>query len=274
MKHSDPSIQALLALMAQLRDPVQGCAWDRAQDFRSLVPHTIEEAYEVAEAIALEDWQALTGELGDLLFQVVFYSQLGRECGYFDFADVVRAITDKLVRRHPQVFGGERLRDVTAHSEPWEAHKAAERRAASGGPLSALDGVARTLPALSRAAKLQRRAAAEGFDWPATGPILSVIEEELAELREAMEGEDPAAVQEELGDLLFSCVNLSRFLGVDPEAALRACNAKFERRFRYIEDRLAAQDRRPKDATLAEMDALWNEAKLPAQGYGRVRSKD
>ena len=266
----------LLHLMARLRDPRHGCPWDLQQDYASIVPHTLEEAYEVADAIAKRDFPQVRDELGDLLFQVVYYSQLGREDGHFDFAQVVDGITRKLVRRHPHVFpDGDlygpldlpRLDEATIKRR-WEEIKAEERaeKAAVPEQLSLLDDVPAALPALSRAAKLQKRAANVGFDWADATPVVAKIQEELDEVREAMANGQAAQVAEEIGDLLFVMVNLARHLRVDAEDALRQANAKFERRFRYIEDALKAQGRTPQAASLAEMDALWDAAKVEEKG--------
>ncbi len=266
----------LLHLMARLRDPQHGCPWDLRQDYASIVPHTLEEAYEVADAIAKRDFPQLRDELGDLLFQVVYYSQLGREEGRFDFAQVVDAITRKLVRRHPHVFPDGDLRgpldlprlDEATIKRRWEEIKAEERAEKSAAPeqLSLLDDVPAALPALSRAAKLQKRAATVGFDWADATPVVAKIQEELDEVREAMANGQAAQVAEEVGDLLFVMVNLARHLHVDAEDALRQANAKFERRFRYIEEALNAQGRTPQDASLEEMDALWDAAKVEEKG--------
>lgn len=252
-------IERLLAIMRRLRDPDGGCPWDRRQSFASIAPYTLEEAYEVADAIERGAMEELRDELGDLLFQVVFHTQMAAEMGTFDFEAVVQAIIDKLVERHPHVFGDATLASAEEQSRAWEAHKARDRERRRPGAGS-LDGVSLALPALTRAAKLQRRAARVGFDWPAPAPVLEKVEEELQELREAM-GKDAVARREELGDLLFACVNLARHLGVDPEAALRSANAKFERRFRQVEAALAARGSRAEQASLAEMDALWEAAK-------------
>lgn len=261
----------LLHLMARLRDPQRGCPWDLQQDFRSIVPHTLEEAYEVADAIERGDFDHLPGELGDLLFQVVYYCQLAGEEGRFGFPDVVDAITRKLVRRHPHVFPDGDLYgspdlprlDEAAIKERWEQIKAEERaeKAAAPEQLSLLDDVPAVLPALSRAAKLQKRAARVGFDWPEALPILDKLREEQDELLEAMSTGDEAGLKEELGDLLFTVVNLARHLNVNPEDALRAANIKFERRFRAIEQALREAGRPIENCTLAELDALWGEAK-------------
>lgn len=261
----------LLHLMARLRDPQHGCPWDLQQDYASIVPHTLEEAYEVADAIQSGDFEHLPGELGDLLFQVVYYSQLAREEGRFDFATVVDAITRKLVRRHPHVFpdgdlyGSPELPrlDEAAIKRRWEEIKAEERaeKAAAPEQLSLLDDVPSALPALSRAAKLQKRAAQVGFDWPEALPVVDKVREELDEVLEAMSENDPQAIAEELGDLLFVVVNLARHLKVDPENALRAANGKFERRFRFIEQALRDAGRSIENCDLEELDALWGEAK-------------
>jgi MazG family protein len=252
-------IEDLVELMARLRHPDFGCAWDRAQTYDTIVPHTIEEAYEVADAIARGDRLALKDELGDLLFQVVFYTQLAREEGLFTLADVASAIIDKMTRRHPHVFGDVEFTGPDEQSRAWERIKQAERGADAGG---VLDGVSLALPAMTRALKLQRRAARVGFDWHDAESVLHKIEEELEEVRvELARGECSERCQEEVGDLLFACVNLARHVGVDPEAAVRATNAKFESRFRCIEARLAETGRTPEQASLAEMDALWEQAK-------------
>ncbi|KTT28218.1 nucleoside triphosphate hydrolase [Pseudomonas oryzihabitans] len=266
----------LLHLMARLRDPQHGCPWDLQQDYASIVPHTLEEAYEVADAIAKRDFPQVRDELGDLLFQVVYYSQLGREDGHFDFAQVVDGITRKLVRRHPHVFPDGDLHgpldlprlDEATIKRRWEEIKAEERaeKAAAPEQLSLLDDVPAALPALSRAAKLQKRAANVGFDWADATPVVAKIQEELDEVREAMANGQAAQVAEEVGDLLFVMVNLARHLRVDAEDALRQANAKFERRFRYIEDALKAQGRTPQEASLEEMDALWDAAKVAEKG--------
>ncbi|NHW03242.1 nucleoside triphosphate pyrophosphohydrolase [Stutzerimonas degradans] len=265
----------LLHLMARLRDPQHGCPWDLQQNYASIVPHTLEEAYEVADAIESGDFDHLPGELGDLLFQVVYYSQLAREEGRFDFATVVDAITRKLVRRHPHVFpdgdlyGSPELPrlDEAAIKQRWEEIKAEERaeKAAAPEQLSLLDDVPAALPALSRAAKLQKRAAQVGFDWPEALPVVDKVREELDEVLVAMSENDAEAVAEELGDLLFVVVNLTRHLKVDPENALRGANGKFERRFRFIEQALRQAGRPIENCTLQELDALWDAAKRAEQ---------
>jgi len=250
----------LLAIMRRLRDPETGCPWDVEQTFDTIAPYTIEEAYEVADAIERRAWDELQGELGDLLLQTVYHAQMADEAGLFDFDAVAGAVADKMVARHPHVFSDDN-RDKTADQQTrdWEAQKAAERaeKARSG----VLDDVALNLPALMRAEKLQKRAARVGFDWPDIAQVLDKLVEEAHELAEARGRGDPAAIAEEYGDLLFVAVNLGRHLKVDPETALRTANAKFTRRFEAIEAGLAAQGRRPEEATLEEMDALWNAAK-------------
>ncbi|WP_339462708.1 nucleoside triphosphate pyrophosphohydrolase [Pseudomonas sp. EA_105y_Pfl2_R69] len=261
----------LLHLMARLRDPQHGCPWDLKQNYATIVPYTIEEAYEVADAIERGDFEHLPGELGDLLFQVVYYSQLAREEGRFEFAQVVDGITRKLVRRHPHVFPDGDLYgavDVARLAEAavkqrWEELKAEERaeKAAVPEQLSLLDDVPVALPSLSRAIKLQKRAAQVGFDWPDALPVLDKVREELDEVLEAMSENDPEAISDEIGDLLFVVGNLARHLKVDPETALRAANGKFERRFRFIEQALREAGRNMEDCALDELDALWGEAK-------------
>lgn len=259
----DPAaeILRLIDIMARLRDPHSGCPWDIEQDFASIAPYTIEEAHEVADAIERRAWDELPGELGDLLLQVVFHAQMAAESGMFDFADCAAAISDKLIFRHPHVFGDE-SRDKSAEQQvrDWEAIKAAER--AGKNERGALDGVALGLPALTRAVKLQDRAARVGFDWPGAGEVLDKITEETAELVEARDRLGPDELEEEFGDLMFVMANLARHLKIDPEQALRRANAKFTRRFRAIEDALAREGRRPEDSDLAEMDRLWDKAKL------------
>ena len=258
---AEAEVRRLLGIMARLRDPERGCPWDVVQDFASIAPYTIEEAYEVADAIERGDMAELRGELGDLLFQVVFHARMAEEAGAFDFAEVARGIADKMIRRHPHVFGDEdRDRTPEEQTVAWEAIKAAER-AGKPAETGVLAGVAAGLPALTRAVKLQNRAARVGFDWPEAGAVLDKIAEETAELVEARDAGETAKLAEEYGDLLFVMANLGRHLGVDPEAALRAANAKFTRRFESIEAALAAEGRAPADSTLAEMDALWDAAK-------------
>ncbi len=253
-------LERLLAIMARLRDPEHGCPWDREQTLASLVPHTLEEAYEVAEAAERGEPEALRQELGDLLFQVVFYAQIAREVGWFDFEAVAGAIGDKMIRRHPHVFGDERVADAREQSERWEAIKAQERGGEAAG--GALDGVSPALPALSRARKLQQRAARQGFDWPDHHGVLAKLEEELDEVREAWAGGQREAIEDELGDLLFVCVNLIRHAGLDPEAVLRRANRKFERRFRAMEALAETAHGRPlAELDLAQQEALWQRSK-------------
>lgn len=255
----------LLAVMAWLRDRQHGCPWDIDQTFRTIAPYTIEEAYEVADAIERDDMPALKEELGDLLLQVVYHSQIASEVKAFAFDDVAAAIADKMVDRHPHVFGDLDIKTADAQTVSWEARKAAERAAkgTTEGATGALDGVARALPALMRAEKIQKRAARVGFDWATIGPVIDKIEEELKELRVELEAGkvEQAKVADELGDVLFAVANLSRHCKVDPEVALRATNDKFEKRFRHIERRLAETGRKPSDASLEEMETLWQEAK-------------
>ena len=261
----------LLHLMARLRDPQHGCPWDLKQNYATIVPYTLEEAYEVADAIERGDFDHLPGELGDLLFQVVYYSQLAREEGRFEFAQVVDGITRKLIRRHPHVFPDGDLYgapdaaklEEAAVKQRWEELKAEERAAQAAVPeqLSLLDDVPQALPALSRAVKLQKRMAQVGFDWPDALPVVDKVREELDEVLEAMSENDAGAIAEEIGDLLFVVTNLARHLKVDPEAALRAANGKFERRFRHIEQALREAGRPIENCSLEELDALWGEAK-------------
>ena len=253
-------IDRLLKIMRTLRDPQRGCPWDREQTFATLAPYAIEEAYEVAEAIRRDDLNALRGELGDLLFQVIFHAELASERGAFAFEDVVSAICDKMERRHPHVFGSDTIENAQQQTLAWEEHKRRER--ADRGEASLLDDVAVALPGLTRAMKLGRRASGVGFDWPDLQGPLQKLDEELGEIREALQqGGDRDAVRDEVGDLLFSVANLCRHIGVDPEEALRHANAKFERRFRHVETRLKLQNKVPAQATLQEMDELWDEAK-------------
>ena len=250
----------LREIMRRLRDPNGGCPWDIEQTFATIAPYTIEEAYEVADAIEREAWDELKGELGDLLFQSVFHAQMAEEAGLFSFDDVADTMSDKMVARHPHVFGSEsRDKSADQQTRDWETIKAAER--ADKAQQGVLDGVAIGLPALLRAVKLQKRAARVGFDWPDIGPVLDKITEEARELAEARDSLSQDEVREELGDLLFVVANLARHLNVEPEEALRHTNAKFERRFQGIERRLAADGRAPDDATLEEMDALWDAEK-------------
>jgi ATP diphosphatase len=259
MQHPEAEISRLLAIMAQLRDPARGCPWDQVQDFASIAPYTIEEAYEVADAAARRDLPALKDELGDLLFQVVYHARMAEEAQAFTFADVAAAIADKMVRRHPHVFGHEASRAAGAHTEAWEAQKEAERRAAAQEGV--LAGVPASLPALLQADKLTRRAARVGFDWPDTGAVLDKLDEEVAELRAELDGADPDRLEDEVGDMLFVLANLARKLRLDPEAALRRANAKFTRRFMAVERLLAEEGTIPAEAGLARMEAAWQVVK-------------
>ena len=266
MSEAETALARLLALMARLRDPRHGCPWDLEQTFATIAPYTIEEAYEVADAIERHDQLHLRDELGDLLFQVVFHARMAEERGWFDFAAVAQGISDKLTRRHPHIFAGVALaaEDLV---RVWEEQKAEERAAATAtGEASVLGGVPRALPALMRAAKLGRRAGRVGFDWPEAPEVRAKVIEELHEVDEAVQGAASggasAAVAEELGDLLFALANWSRHLKVDPEAALRAANAKFERRFEHMERLARERELELKALSLAEWDALWREAKL------------
>jgi ATP diphosphatase len=261
----EDAMQRLLAVMAKLRSPRGGCPWDLEQNFATIAPYTIEEAYEVADAIERQDMAALKDELGDLLLQVVFHAQMAREAGTFDFAEVASGISEKMIRRHPHVFGDLSIETADAQTKAWEEHKENERRAkatAEGRAASVLDGVAAGLPALMRAQKLQRRAARVGFDWPSAQDVFLKIDEELSEIKSELDvASSPERLLDEVGDLLFAVVNLARHLEVDPEAALRHANGKFERRFRHVEDQLAAAGRAPADASLDELEALWQRAK-------------
>ncbi|WP_266169760.1 nucleoside triphosphate pyrophosphohydrolase [Dyella subtropica] len=257
------SLDDLLAIMTRLRDPQRGCPWDVQQDFATIAPYTIEEAYEVADAIDRKDWHDLRDELGDLLLQVVFHAQMAKEAGLFDFADVAHAISDKMIRRHPHVFGDVSYDDVEAQKEAWEAIKA-EEHAAKGEQRddSALAGVSRGLPEWKRALKLQQRAAKVGFDWPDAQPVLDKLAEEVEEVRvEFATGADPARLQDEIGDVLFVVVNLARHAGVDFSQALRHANAKFERRFREMEAIAAGEGTPLPERSLDDQEALWQQAK-------------
>ncbi|OAN43928.1 nucleoside triphosphate pyrophosphohydrolase [Paramagnetospirillum marisnigri] len=257
-------IDRLIAIMARLRDPKGGCPWDLEQSFATIAPYTIEEAYEVAEAIDHGDMPALKDELGDLLFQVVFYAQMAREQGHFDFDAIATAIADKMIRRHPHVFEQPDGRDSAGQVEAWEETKARERAAKSADPEApgVLAGVARTLPPMTRALKLQKRAARVGFDWAEAVTILDKLAEEAREITHEIEtGAPHDRLEDEMGDVLFVCVNLARKLDIDPERALKRANAKFERRFGHIESELKAQGRSPETASLDEMEALWQAAK-------------
>ncbi len=262
---SERPIDRLIAVMRRLRDPERGCPWDVEQDFTTIAPYTIEEAYEVADAIARGDFEELRNELGDLLFQVVYHARMAAERGLFDFEEVAEAAVEKMIRRHPHVFGEARIDSAEAQRRSWEELKAAERarRAArTGAEAGALDGLPRNLPALLRALKLQERAARVGFDWPEPSQILDKIEEEIAELRRELARDGTREARRmEVGDLLFTLVNLARRLEIDPETALRLANARFERRFRAMETAAAGRGRRLDDLSLEELETLWQEAK-------------
>ena len=259
---SEPTrpIDRLLAIMARLRDPERGCPWDIEQNFATIAPYTIEEAYEVADAIERGDMAALKDELGDLLLQVAFHARMAEQAGLFGFDDVAAAIADKMVRRHPHVFGDADIASVAAQNEAWEAHKAAERAATGQAEaVSVLDGVALALPALLRAAKISRRAAHIGFDWPDADSVIDKLEEEIDELEFEIDSEaDRAVIEEEVGDLLFAAANLARKLDIEPETALRRATAKFERRFRQVE---AFAKERGIGPDLEALEALWQEVK-------------
>ena len=260
MTASPAAIDQLLQIMARLRDPDGGCPWDKAQTFATIAPYTIEEAYEVADAIERGDIADLKDELGDLLLQVVFHARIAEEAGQFTFEDVAKSISEKMIRRHPHVFGDQAYDSIAAQTEGWESIKAAER-ADKAHKAGVLGDVPVGLPALLRAVKLTKRAARVGFDWPDATAVIEKLQEEVAELEVEIASGDKEKAREELGDLLFVCANLARKLGADPEDALRFANAKFTRRFGFIEERLADQGRAPSDATLEEMEAIWIEAK-------------
>ncbi|MDH5617364.1 MAG: nucleoside triphosphate pyrophosphohydrolase [Gammaproteobacteria bacterium] len=253
------SIEKLLEVMRALRNPETGCPWDVDQDFSSIAPYTIEEAYEVADAIAREDFDELRSELGDLLFQVVFYAQMGSEKGYFDFDDIANGISDKLIRRHPHVFGSAEERQAGKVDGSWEEIKEQER--AGDADASAVAGVARALPALKRAQKLGKRAARVGFDWPDRRGVHAKIHEELAELEDAIGAREADRIEDELGDVLFAVVNLARHLDIDPERALTGANSKFERRFREMEAGLGAEGLKFAKMDLEALDQRWRKAK-------------
>lgn len=269
MASSAGDIEKLLSVMAALRAPDGGCPWDIEQDFDTIAPYTIEEAYEVAEAIAHRDMAALKDELGDLLFQVVYHAQMAHEQGAFTFSDVVCAIIDKMIRRHPHVFGEAEIATAEAQTAAWEEMKAEER--AAKRQASVLDGVTLALPALTRAVKLQKRAARVGFDWGNVTPVFAKLREEIDELEsEVKNGKQRTLVEEEFGDMLFVMANLARHLEFDPEQALRTANAKFERRFKAIETRLSERGIDPKSCTLAELDAEWDAVKAAEKAQQTV----
>lgn len=260
------NIEKLIEVMAQLRDPKQGCPWDLEQSFETIVPHTLEEAYEVAETIENGDISELCGELGDLLFQVVFYARLAEEKGLFDFTQIVDGIVDKLVRRHPHVFGDEIIEDPEAQTRAWESHKARERTDKSGDA-GTLTGIANALPALTRAAKLQKRAAQVGFDWPTITPVFDKIIEELDEVKQEIDVENnKQCIEEEIGDLLFACTNLARHAHVNPETALRRSNRKFENRFSQMEAIAAKNSLLIEHLDIEQWEQLWDQVKTEEKG--------
>lgn len=262
MSTETTTIEQLLAIMAQLRHPKNGCPWDLKQDFASIVPYTIEEAYEVADAIEQKNWVDVKEELGDLLFQVVFYSQLGKEQGLFDFDDVVAGINEKLTRRHPHVFGDVELANEAAVKQNWEAEKAKER-AQKAQDDSLLANIPLALPALTRANKIQQRCASQGFDWDTLGPVVDKVKEELDEVMDEVIQipQQQDKITEEMGDLLFSVVNLSRHLQIKPEYALQQANKKFERRFRQVEINVLEQGKSLSQCSLTELDLEWDKVK-------------
>jgi ATP diphosphatase len=259
MTETPNAINALITVMAALRHPQTGCPWDREQSFATIAPYTIEEAYEVQSAIAANDPAQLKDELGDLLFQVVYHARLAEEENLFSFNDVAQAITDKMIRRHPHVFGEAGARSAAGQTAAWEAQKAAERAARQ--EISILDGIATALPALARAQKLTARAARIGFDWPNPEAVLDKLTEETAELRAELPSANQARLEDELGDMLFVLANLARKLGLNAEAALAGANAKFTRRFGYIEKTLGSAGKTAQDASLDEMETIWTQAK-------------
>lgn len=265
---AEAALARLIAIMARLRDPQSGCPWDLEQDFPTIAPYTIEEAYEVEDAIRRGDLAALKDELGDLLFQAVYHARMAEERGWFAFADIASAIADKMIRRHPHVFGEDKTRTSQEQTLAWERQKQEER--AGRAETGTLAGIAPGLPALTRAAKLTRRAARVGFDWPDAAAVLDKLEEEAAELRHELrsdaEGPDPERLRDEVGDLLFVLANLARKLDLDPEDCLRGANAKFERRFRHMEQALASEGKTPSDLTLDALEMLWRSAKRAERG--------
>ena len=256
-----PQTHRLLTIMQALRDPVSGCPWDRKQTYDTIVPYTLEEAYEVADAIERGDFEELHGELGDLLFQVIFYAQIGQEEGRFDFESIAEKVSDKLVSRHPHVFGDKDFSTDEELKKHWEQQKHRERQGKDQSNTSLLDDLPKHFPALSLAQKMQKRVGRHGFDWPEVSGVIDKLEEEIAELKQAIANNDQQNIEEEIGDLLFSCVNLSRHLKVDAEAALRKSARKFEARFRKLEDHLVQKNLTVDAATLEQLDEAWNAAK-------------
>ena len=260
MSDSSPAINNLLSIMARLRDPDSGCAWDRKQTFKTILPYTLEEAYEVADAIEREDYVDLKDELGDLLLQVVFLSQIADEAGYFNFNDVAVGIADKLTRRHPHVFGDESYQDEAAFKKAWERAKQQERAEKSKDSATLAD-IPSCLPAMQKAFKIQKRVAALGFDWSAVSQVWAKVDEEMAELKQAVASSDSDAMQDEMGDVLFSLVNLARHLKINPEVALRGANNKFTSRFTAVEQAAAAKQKPLDEHSLEELEALWQSVK-------------
>lgn len=261
-KRLEKAIEKQIEIMAALRNPDGGCPWDLKQDFDTIAPYTVEEAYEVQDAIMQRDFNGLREELGDLVFQVAFHSRLAEEAGLFNFTEVVEGLNEKMVRRHPHVFGNQDIATPTEVLKNWEKLKAKEREDKLKGDNSVLAGIALPLPALTRAEKISKRAARVGFDWDNVAQIFDKLNEEVAETKEAIEENDPKHIEEELGDVLFVIVNLARKLKIDPEQALKGANAKFERRFRFIEDALQKDGKSPEDSNVDEMEKLWGDAKL------------
>ncbi len=261
---AEAELRRLLDIMAALRDPAAGCPWDRTQTFDTIAPYTIEEAYEVADAIAQRDFAALPDELGDLLFQVVYHARMAEEAGQFAFADIAKSISDKMIRRHPHVFGDAAARDAAAQTVAWEQHKSAERSARRQSGV--LAGVPVALPALTRALKLTNRAARVGFDWPDADQVLAKLDEEIQELRAELSDADPARLTDEVGDLLFVLANLARKLNLDPETCLRHANEKFSRRFNAMERDFEGQAKSLSELSLAEMEAGWQRVKAAERG--------
>ena len=259
--NAETQLRALIEVMAKLRDPIDGCAWDLEQDHASIAPYTIEEAYEVQDAIEKNDMQGLREELGDLLLQVVFQARIGEESGHFDFADIAQSITDKMIRRHPHIFGNHEYRTAEEQRQAWEDIKAKERQSKKETRL--LDDVAITLPAMMRAFKLQKRAARVGFDWPDSQQVLDKVKEELAEVEAELTPDqiNPTRLEDEIGDVLFSVINLARKLDIDPEQALKSTNSKFTNRFNYVEETIVFNGKNLKDTSLDEMEDLWQKAK-------------
>ncbi len=257
---AETELRRLIDIMAELRDPTRGCPWDKVQDFDTIAPYTIEEAYEVADAIAQRDFAALPDELGDLLFQVVYHARMAEEAGHFAFKDVARAIADKMIRRHPHVFGEAAARDAATQTASWEAQKSAER--AARDQIGTLAGVPLALPALTRAAKITNRAARVGFDWPNAEAVLEKLDEEVAELRAELQAGDPERLKDELGDMLFVLANLARKLKLDPEACLRHANDKFTRRFNAMEAMLDRQGQGLAGTALDAMESAWQAVKV------------